>query len=320
VGAVEKKKKKKKKDARIEPSFFSSNQMAIVENIFDRALKKQNWNIQPKSKYSIPSSHNPLVNAARAIAVAAYPHPSYHQQGGKAERYSYALLAYIMRVSKLMGDLETLPPWAANLRATSMQGLLNSGLRNLWRAFTIRDLISSALIMKNQNDLHKKGERSTFTMNFKPDLSGLDLEIPIEKTVAGYILAGKIPDTHLSSLRAAILYHRPALARFEGPAVKEDGHDKEYDYQNVYTRHVKPALYAQHIVQIVWEAATQHIEESRDRNIPIDQILMRKAEWARDIHLRTREYMPSYIHVTRDLGVPSCWCEMLRFADPLADS
>jgi hypothetical protein len=294
--------------------------MPTVESIFDRALKKQHWNIQPKNKYTIPSSHNPLVNAARAIAVAAYPHPIYHQRGGKAERYSYALLAYIMRVSKLIGDLEGLPPWVASLRTTSMQGLLNSGLRNLERAFTIRDLISSALIMKNQHELHKKGKMATFTMNFRPDLSGLNLEIPLERTVAGYILAGKIPDTHLSSLRAAILYHRPALAKYEGPAVKADGRDEEYDYQNVYTRHVKPALYAQHIVQIVWEAATQYLDESRDRNIAIDQILMRKAEWARNIHLKTQEYMPNYIHVTRELGVPSCWCEMLRFADPLADS
>jgi hypothetical protein len=293
--------------------------MATI-NIFDRALKKQHWNIQPKDKHTIPSSQNPLVNAARAIAVAAYPSPVHHQRGGRAEKYSYALLAYMMRVSKLIGDLETLPPWVAKLRAGSMQSLLNSGARNLERAFTIRDLINSAIIMKTQNDLYKKKQKATFTMNFRPDLSGLELEIPFEKTVAGYILAGKIPNTQLASLRAAILYHRPALSRYEGPAVNPEGRDDEFDYQNTYIRYVRPALYAQHITQIVWESATRYLDESLERKISIDQILMRKAEWARDIHIKTAECMPTYVFTMRELGVPSCWCEMIRFAGPLADS
>ena len=108
---------------------------------FDRALKAQHWNTVPKQKFVIPSSRNPLVNAARAIAVAAYPHPTQHVSGGRAERYSIALLAYIFRVSKLIGELDRLPPWVSSLKANAMHNLLNTGLRNLHRSFTVRILL-----------------------------------------------------------------------------------------------------------------------------------------------------------------------------------
>jgi len=298
----------------------SEREQRQIHPVFDEALRKQHWNLIPKDRYVIPSSHNSLVNAARAIAVAAYPSPKNHLKGGKAQRYSAALLAYIFRVSKLQGRIEVLPEWVANFRHSSMLDILSSGLRNLSRSFTIREIIHSALIMKEQNDRKLRGEKATFTLGYRPDLSAVDLEIPLEQTVEGYVLAGKIPDTELASLRAAILHHRPALARFSGPATTIDGRDEEYDYQNAYNRHVRPALFAQHIVQVVWEAAGEFLDESIEREISIDQILMRKAEWARDIHTTTNKYLAGQIFMARNLGVKCCWCEMTRFADPLADS
>lgn len=291
-----------------------------MTNEFDTALKKQGWNIWPEERFSIPSSTDPLLNAARAIAVSAYPKPQQHYRGGKAEKYSVALLAEIYRILKQSGRLKKLPAWTTEFRVASMERHLNSGYRNPMRAFTIRNLINSAAIMKQQHEQHLRGEKATFTIQYSPDLLSLTIDIPIEKSVSGYILSGRIPDTKLASLRAAILYHRSALSRFEGPAKKKDGHDPEIDYQNAYTRYVRPALFSQHIVQLVWEQANRYLEEANRSELPIDQVLMRKADWASDIHLKTLERMGPAIHQMKELGVPSCWCKMVRFASPLPDS
>lgn len=110
---------------------------------FDAALRKQGWNIQPNAIRYIPSSTNAAINAARAIAVSAYPRPEHLVSGGKAERYSAALIAYMFRISKLIGSLDRLPEWVASFKAESMQRNLDSGLRNLTRAFLIRDCWAS---------------------------------------------------------------------------------------------------------------------------------------------------------------------------------
>jgi len=283
-------------------------------------LRNQCWNVEPKSKFMIPSSNNPLINASQAISVSAYPSPKDHVRGGKAEKYSTALLANIIRISRNLGDLDHLPLWAKDMRVESMERHLSTGYRNLMRALTIRDLINSAMTMKALHDQHRFGERVTFTMQYSPDLQSVTIDIPFTQTVSGRILSGRIPDTELASLRAAILYHQPALQKFQGPAVKADGRDSEGDYQNAYNRYVRPALFAQHIVQVVWDQVTDAVEEATEREISVDELLMRQPDWATNIHSKTSQGLGSAIYDMRQLGVPSCWCEMVRFADPLPDS
>jgi|GEM_PF-5087642 len=283
-------------------------------------LRKQGWNTHPQANFAIPSSDNPLVNASRAIAVSAYPQRHHHMQGGKAEKYSAALLANILRILKRTGEVDGLPDWVKDIRSGSMEAHLASGRRNLMRAFTIRDLINSAVTMKAQHDQQKRGEIATFQLRHSPDLDTLGISLPMEKTVSGYILSGRVPDTDLASLRAAILYHRPALERFSGPAVIVDGRDPEGDYQNAYTRHVRPALFAQHIVQLVWEQAIGSLGEAEERDLSIDELLMRQPEWALDIHTRTSEKMGTAIFNLRELGVATCACAMVQFAAPLSNS
>ena len=188
-------------------------------------LKKEGWSINPKSKYMIPTSLNPLLNASRAIAVCAYPDTKDHGRGGKAEKYSVALLSNIARLSRSSGRLHSLPPWARTMRAESMKRHLSTGYRNLMRALTIRDLINSAQNMKFHHEQKIRGELTTFTSHYSPDLQKMQIQIPVEATVSGYIMTGRVPDTKLASLRAAILYHQPALQLFQGPAVKEDSRD-----------------------------------------------------------------------------------------------
>jgi hypothetical protein len=287
---------------------------------FDAALRRQGWNTNPRSIRYIPSSTVAVVNAARAIAVSAYPRPEHLTRGGKAERYSAALIAYMFRISKLVGKLDRLPEWVSDFKAESMQRNLDTGLRNLSRAFVVRDLIHSAENMQSQLEKQKRGEKVTFTMNYKRDLSGFELEMPLMKVAEGYVLSGKIPETKLASLRAAILYHRPALQRFEGPGTKSEERDQNYDYQNTYNRYVRPALSVQHIVQVVWEVAIKYSKEASHRKLPIDQILMRKAEWADKIHIKTAAKAPGAVYGMKSLGIPSCWCALTHFAEPLSDS
>ncbi|WP_333829274.1 hypothetical protein [Pararhodobacter sp.] len=283
-------------------------------------LRKRCWNTEPKSKFMIPSSSNPLINASRAIALSAYPNSKDHVRGGKAEKYSTALLANIIRISRNLGEVDSLPQWAKDMRVESMERNLSTGYRNLMRALTIRDVINSALTMKAQHNQHRLGEKMTFTIQYSPDTQSVNIKIPLKPTVSGYILSGRIPDTKLASLRAAILYHQPALQKFQGPAVNADGRDPEADYQNTYNRYVRPALFAQHIVQVVWDQITDAEQEATERGMPVDELLMRKPDWATNIHSTTGQGLGSAIYDMRQLGISSCWCEMVRFADPLPDS
>lgn len=298
---------------------FIKRTVAMKMNVRSE-LRKQCWNTEPKFKDLIPSSHNPILNASRVIAISAYPNPKDHFRGGKAEKYSTALLANIVRISRNSGDMDSLPLWAKKMRVESMERHLSKGYRSLMRALTIRDLINSALIMKAQHDQHRRGDKVTFTTQYSPDLKSMTINFPLKPIVSSYILTGRIPDTNLASLRAAILYHRSALQEFQGPAVKEDGRDIEGDYQNSYNRHVRPALFAQHIVQVVWNQVIDMVEEAKQRGTSVDELLMRQPDWAANIHSKTDQGLGLAIHSMRQLGIPSCWCEMVRFANPLSDS
>lgn len=289
-----------------------------MDTVFN--LRRLGWIETPQSGHMIASSYNPLLNASRAIAVVAYPRPKDHISGGKAERYSIALLSRVARDSRKIGSLAGLPAWAKSMRSQSMESLLETGHRNLMRAITVRNLIISAHSMRIQLDQRIRGERLTFTTQFSPDLQQMKIEIPLENTINGYILSGRVPDTKLASLRAAILYHRPALSKFEGPPTKLDGRDSEADYQNAYTRYVRPALFVQHIVDVVWAEIIKNHEKVAERAITMDDLLMRRPEWAENIHIISNQGLWSAISKMRHLGVPSCWCAMVRFAEPLPDS
>jgi len=133
-------------------------------------------------------------------------------------------------------------------------------------------------------------------------------------------LCGKIPEHGRSSLRAAIKYHSPALSTFMGPSPRREGIDEEYFYQNTLARFVRPTLQISHILQEVWEAVVKYQDESIERRIPIDQILMRKADWAEDIHVKAAKNEGMAIFNMRELGIPSCSCKLVHLGSPLPDS
>jgi hypothetical protein len=195
-----------------------------------------------------------------------------------------------------------------------------TGHRNLMRSFVVRDLIYSALLTKSQSDRAKKGELSTFTLRFSPDLRKMQFEMPIKETADGALLCGKIPEDNWSSLRKTIKEHASALSDFMGPSPRIEGTDEEYFYQNTLTRLVKPTLQTAHILQVVWGAATKFQDEATKRRLPIDQILMRKGDWARDIHIRAAACEGMAIFETRELGIPSCSCKLVHLGPPPPDS
>jgi hypothetical protein len=188
------------------------------------------------------------------------------------------------------------------------------------RSFVIRDIIYSALITKSQNDASKRGQAVTFSMNFSPDLTKVAIEIPVQQTESATLLIGKIPEQKRSSLRAAIEKHRPALASYMGVSPRIDGHDEEYFYQNTLNRFVRPTLCTAHILQVVWEAAVKYQDEAAERQLPIDQILMRKATWAENIDKKTEVNAGMAIFDMRELGIESCSCKLVHIGAPAPDS
>lgn len=293
---------------------------AVISPKFDEALEKQNWNLSPQSEMVFPTSTNPMLNAATAIAICAYPQSEKLRWNGKAHKYQQALLAYSFRVAQWTGLLDQLPPWVRDLKAERMWDRLRTGHRNLMRSFVVRDLIYSAVLTKSQSDRAKNAELSTFTLQFSPDLRKMQFEMPIKETEDGVQLCGKIPQDNWSSLRKAIKEHASALSEFMGPSPRIEGPDEEYFYQNTLTRFVKPTLQTAHILQVVWEAATRFQDEAMERRLPIDQILMRKAEWAKDIHIRAAAGEGMVIFETRELGIPSCSCKLVHLGPPPPDS
>jgi hypothetical protein len=286
---------------------------------FDEMLRRSGWNTRPEKEITIPSSSNPLVNAARAIAICAYPQKSQLNRDGKAHKYSDALLAYTARAAQWTGHVEHIPPWARKLKAEKMWTRLKTGHHNLMRSFVLRDLIASALIRKFQNDRAQEGERSTFTIKFSPDLTRATIDIPLKETKYGPILCGTIPEQEKSSLRAAIADHKVALEPYAGISSRIEGPDDELFYQNTLNRLVRPTLQIAHILDIVWKAATEFREEAQQRRLPIDQILMRKATWAADIHAQTIKNEWIACSNMRELGIQSCSCKLIHLG-PVPDS
>jgi hypothetical protein len=287
---------------------------------FDRVLREQNWNLTPQAERIFPTSTNSIFNAATAIAICAYPQQDKLKWGGKGHKYQQALLAYAIRAAQWTGHLAQLPPWVHRLKTDRMWERLATGHRNLARSFVVRDLITAALIEKAQTELGKNEVRSTFQISFSPNLRAIEIQFPIRETQEGYAISGKIPEKRWSSLRSAIRRFRPALAEFEGPSPRIEGSDEEYFYQNTLTRLVKPALQTSHIMQIVWEAATNYREESIERRLPIDQILMRKGNWATDLDKKAAASAGMAIFTMRNLGVASCSCKLIQLAPPSPDS
>lgn len=295
--------------------------MPDISPEFDQALKRQSWNLIPQAGMTFPTSIHHAVNAATAIAICAYPEPRKLKWNGKAHKYQQALLAYIVRASQWTGYLDHLPPWVHELKTDRMWNRLATGHQNLARSFVVRDLINAALIEKIQNDRANRGELSTFEISFSNDLRLFNIEIPIQETSAGDLLIGKTTrNTGRTSLRSVIKKYRPALAEFEGPSPRVEGNDEEYYYQNMLTRFVKPTLQTFHILQVVSDAANQYQDEAKERRLPIDQILMRKGEWATDLYEKVGRCTGMAIFEMRELGIPSCSCKLIQLGPPSPDS
>ena len=289
-------------------------------NVFDSILRRSGWNITPQDETIIPSSQNAVANAAKAIAICAYPQLDQLRLGGKAHKYANALLAYMFRVSQWVGDLQELPSWVHEVKAKSMRVRLSTGHDRLIRSFVVRDLISSALTIKTQNYAAKRGELSTFTIQYSADLKGVKIEIPVKQTEVGVLLTGKVLSKSRNSLRDAVKRHKAALLPFAGLSPRIEGLDDEGFYQNSLNRIIRPTLQVSHILQIVWEAANRYRKESNERGLPIDQILMRKATWAEDIYERANQNAPIAILNMRELGISTCNCKLVHLGPPLSDS
>lgn len=287
---------------------------------FDKVLQEQHWNIGPRKEIVIPSSLNPLANAAKAIAISAYPQRESLKRGGKAHKYFEALIAYVFRVSQWTGGTKKLPSHVIELKIERMWARLRTGHKNLLRSFAVRDLIASALINKVQHEAARRGQRSAFTMDFSPDLRTTTFTFSIKETDQGTLLVGEIPPDGPDSLRSAINAYRSALASFAGPSPRIEGPDEEAFYQNTLTRFVRPTMQTAHIRQIVWEATNQYREESTERKLPIDQILMRKAVWAADVHLNSEKKAWWAIRNMIELGLSSCSCSLVHIGPPAPDS
>jgi hypothetical protein len=286
---------------------------------FDLALKRQNWNLIPQKGRIFPTSAHPILNAATAIAICAYPQPEKLKWNGKGHKYQQALLAYITRASQWTGHLDQLPAWVHKLKTDRMWERLATGHRNLARSFVIRELITAATIEKTQSQSAEKGELSAFEFSFSPNLRTMTVRFPVRET-AGHVPSGTVPQRKWSSLRSAIKRFRPALAEFEGPSPRIEGNDEEYYYQNTLTRFVKPILQTSHILQVVWEAAMKYHDESIERRLPIDQILMRKGDWAKNLDKKAAANAGMAIFIMRDLGVASCSCKLVQLDTPSLDS
>lgn len=292
-----------------------------VLNDFDSALKAQHWNTTPQKELRFPTSTIAALNASMAIAISAYPQRQQLKRNGKAHRYQQALAAYILRASHREKHLKELPSWVHELRTDKMWNRLESGNRCLLRSFLIRDLISAAMIEKSQSERAKLGQPSTFSISFSPDLHKGIISIPIKQVNETHVmLIGGPTEDKYASLRSAIKAHRAALSEFEGPSPRIDGSDEESFYQNTLTRYVKPVLRSSHILQVVWEAFIRHRAEAIERRLPIDQILMRKPDWASNLSERTANYAGTMIFFMRDLGIPSCSCSLLHLDQPSPDS
>jgi hypothetical protein len=268
----------------------------------------------------ILTSPNALINAARALAISAYPQSMHLQKGGKAEKYADALLAYMVRVALWNGKVDRLFDWARDIKAEDMRERLRAGHRQLIRHLCVREIIASALSNRVLTRSFRENGAIAFQIKYAPDFSTMAFQFTTRRTDDGLVLGGGSPKPQLKSLREAIRYHAPALMKFEGPSPRLEGTDEEARYQNAMNRLIRPALRTWHIRQVVWEAATELLQESDDREIPIDQLLVRQPEWATQIHQESEKRVPMLLLVIQELGLSIKPVELVRLAAPMRDS
>lgn len=242
------------------------------------------------------------------------------KKGGKAEKYADALLAYMVRVARWNGKVDHLYDWARDIKAEDMRERLRAGHRQMIRHLCVREILTSALSNRVLTRSFRENGAIAFQIKYAPDLSTMTFQFTTRRTDEGLMLGGGPPEPQLKSLREAIRYHAPALMKFEGLSPRPEGTDEEARYQNAMNRLVRPALRTWHIRQIAWEAATELAQESRERKIPIDQMLMRKPEWAKEIHLTSERCIPMLLRIIQQLGISIRPAELVRLSAPVPDS
>lgn len=266
----------------------------------------------------IPSSENVIGNAAKAIAITAYPEPQQLRPDGKAHKYADALIAYLFRVSQLRGDIERLPPWVATLKFERMVDRLRTGNRCLLRALLTRNLILSVLLSRIQHSSHTSEERSLLSARFSDDLELMELSLFAQETPKGFLLAGRVPEDAASSVRQAMIRHKTALQKFAAPERTKEPDEEDF-YRNMLKREVRPALRVAHITQLVWEAANKYRREYLEREIQLDQLLMRKAAWADDLYGRAKHYEPMAAQIILHIEPKTTSPTLVRIGKPTPD-
>jgi hypothetical protein len=285
-------------------------------NPFDQALKGDDWPLLPKAEVKFATSHDPCLNAALAISLCAYPQSHQITKNGKAAKYYFSLLAYLARIEKMQGYADRLPEWAKNVKPRNMQSTLDTGVNHLRRSLVIRSVIFSALFDSIQNRNAKSKMEQSFSFNFNADLVELKMEFPLEKTGDHYRHVGKIPNTVRGSLWQSVMYHLPAIRDHMGIQSSTRPRDDVVDCQNIFKRYINPVFSVLPILNIVWQEIEKSHDESIERNIAIDQILMRHAVWAKDLSKNTTSGAATMIHVIRQLGIPFCDCRLVHLREP----
>ena len=282
--------------------------MTKKADTLDELLERQNWPTGPVEERCFPIQRNPLIDAAQALALLAYPEPDERHEGGPAHKFSMALLADCFRISKTEGYIEKLPRLAREMKPESMRNKIRQGRRRLaYRYAAIQAIFAAGDRVENKR-AHKAAEVHTFTTALSPDFSQLTVSMPYksEQTPAGkkYRLTGSIPGATQGSLRSAIIYHRPAFGKGAGI--------ENIEYIQILNRYVKPLFPILNLALVVWEASVSKAEEATRRRLHITDVMMFQPGWAEGIDKKVRDSESSAIYMLRHLGIASCSCRMLK--------
>ncbi len=275
---------------------------------FAQILRAANWPSTPVSPRIFEIAENPLVAAAQAVSLVAYPLANEQKPNGPAFRFCGALLADLTRLAKTRKKIQKLPTWAAELKIGSMCSRIARGRSRLNHSFSALQTIHEALTRGEDNRAAKAGEIRTFTIRSSPDFSHMTLTMPIEPVAQeGAIrLVGSIPEETKSSLRAAIIYHRRAFGKGAG--------DEQGEYVNIRNRYVAPVFSVIALGMVVREELLSKAEAAlKTGQDPIDLLLF-EPEWATNLVAKVHERQGMAIWMLHRVGIRICACQMPELA------
>jgi len=285
-------------------------------------FSKANWPASEGENLFFSLQGELLFDAAKIIAIAAYPMAKDLRPNRPAHSFSRALIAWMFRTARKRSYIGRLPKWVTEFKAQQMNGRIRAGISRI--DYRLKGYLTFMDVenLQSEEEQMKAGIMPGITMRSSEDFSRMQISIRVDAhqlppawkvsmtkksspTRAKEIDAFKSKSRVIqSSFRSVISRHRKAFGRGSG--------DLESDYKNIYNRYIRTIFPVLHIMPTLHEAMIEIRARNQGRKISEVLLLLLQPEWAKEAPAKIAKSENLAILRVRNLGFPFCSCRLIR--------